>query len=454
MAPMQLALKSSSLRSRFSAQHGNTTRASVAAKAGRKPNPVVKLEASGVAAAVGLLSLASLAGGAGAAEEAAAASSGSFARASAALQQAAGAIYEVASGLTGEQAPLAAAKEAIAQPQAAVAEVVGSLASSLQAPAPKEAAAAVQQAAQPALDALTATKPALDAVTATPALQSVAQLAAAEVPAPAQAAVAQQAPAMADAAASLQDTVQPAIAQAAAAVQGLAQPAISAAEPVLKASLEGVQKSLNVDPAALSATTEAASSFSKQAIDFLTSTDPARLGEDALALVAIAYGVPPLAGASLKALRGYAGEVLPTTALDNLVSQGGNVLVDIRPAKEKESVGVPDLPDQGKLVELEYVAVGDDRLTSRLRNALDVEAELTAVEIAALKKVNKGTTMYLMGSNGSMCKSVAKELGRRGFGKVYIVSGGYQAWSNAKLRTKPWSPAAALLPPKAASASA
>ena len=44
-----------------------------------------------------------------------------------------------------------------------------------------------------------------------------------------------------------------------------------------------------------------------QAIDFLTSTDPARLGEDALALVAIAYGVPPLAGAGLKALRGYAG---------------------------------------------------------------------------------------------------------------------------------------------------
>ena len=43
-----------------------------------------------------------------------------------------------------------------------------------------------------------------------------------------------------------------------------------------------------------------------------------------------------------------AGEVLPTTALDNLVSQGGNVLVDIRPAQEKEAVGVPDLPDQGR----------------------------------------------------------------------------------------------------------
>lgn len=35
----------------------------------------------------------------------------------------------------------------------------------------------------------------------------------------------------------------------------------------------------------------------------------------------------------------------PTSALDALVSQGNNVLVDIRSAKDKEEAGVPDLAD-------------------------------------------------------------------------------------------------------------
>lgn len=44
-----------------------------------------------------------------------------------------------------------------------------------------------------------------------------------------------------------------------------------------------------------------------------------------------------------------AGEVFPTTALDALVSQGNNALIDIRSASEKESGGVPDLADSGVL---------------------------------------------------------------------------------------------------------
>ena len=33
---------------------------------------------------------------------------------------------------------------------------------------------------------------------------------------------------------------------------------------------------------------------------------------------------------------------------------------------------------------------------------------------------------------------VARELTKRGFSKVFVVSGGCNAWTNAKLRTKPW----------------
>ena len=40
--------------------------------------------------------------------------------------------------------------------------------------------------------------------------------------------------------------------------------------------------------------------------------------------------------------------MLPTAALDALVSQGNNALVDIRPAQEKEVDGVPDLAYSGE----------------------------------------------------------------------------------------------------------
>jgi hypothetical protein len=49
----------------------------------------------------------------------------------------------------------------------------------------------------------------------------------------------------------------------------------------------------------------------------------------------------------IELLRCPAGEVLPTAALDALVSQGNNALVDIRAGQEKEIDGVPDLAYSG-----------------------------------------------------------------------------------------------------------
>jgi hypothetical protein len=43
--------------------------------------------------------------------------------------------------------------------------------------------------------------------------------------------------------------------------------------------------------------------------------------------------------------RCFTGDVLPTSALDALASQSGNSLIDIRAAKEKDTLGVPDLAD-------------------------------------------------------------------------------------------------------------
>lgn len=123
-------------------------------------------------------------------------------------------------------------------------------------------------------------------------------------------------------------------------------------------------------------------------MSFISTTDTATLAEGALAAVLLGYVAPPLAQLAGDKIRGYAGErggtpmclggrrqpsalvlvlaaalaeplaalvsqppcagdMLPTTVFDALVSHGGNVLVDVRTAAEKEDDGVPDLPDAG-----------------------------------------------------------------------------------------------------------
>lgn len=312
----------------------------------------------------------------------------------------------------------AALQEAEAAVQAVAATVAGAEAPKQVEAFVEEAASALKEAAAAAAEEASATSAAEQAASAASVSADLSQAAASLE----QAAQAAQGAADTDVVEAIQSAMA-AITEAAAAAQGLAQPAIAAAEPAVK-----------------------------QAYSFLSTTDPAVLAEYALGLVGVAYILPPLARAGLEAARGYAGDMQPTGVLDALVSQGSNALVDIRSAADKEEAGVPDLADPTKLVELEFVAVEDSRLYSRLRNASEVEAESTAIQIAALKKLDKSMTLYIMDNNGSTARSVAKELAKRGFSRTFVVAGGAQAWIAAKLRTKGWSPAAALLPEKVGAA--
>ena len=64
--------------------------------------------------------------------------------------------------------------------------------------------------------------------------------------------------------------------------------------------------------------------------------------------------------------------------------------------------------------------------------------KVTALEIQALKRVNKGTKILLMDKNGSgTSKAVAKELAALGFGNAFVVAGGFQGWISSKLQVKP-----------------
>lgn len=58
------------------------------------------------------------------------------------------------------------------------------------------------------------------------------------------------------------------------------------------------------------------------------------------------------------------------------------------------------------------------------------------LQIAALKKVSKGTRVLLLDRNGGGAKAIARELTRRGFRKVFVVQGGFSGWTSSKLQTK------------------
>lgn len=60
--------------------------------------------------------------------------------------------------------------------------------------------------------------------------------------------------------------------------------------------------------------------------------------------------------------------------------------------------------------------VCSDRLT-----AAAVVLQVTALQIASLKKVNKRSQILLLDKNGSTSKVIAKELARKGFKKIRVV---------------------------------
>lgn len=63
---------------------------------------------------------------------------------------------------------------------------------------------------------------------------------------------------------------------------------------------------------------------------------------------------------------------------------------------------------------------------------------MTALQIAALKRLSRGSRLLVLDRNGGGggAKAVARALAERGFGKVYVIKGGFQGWQASKLRTK------------------
>ncbi|GLC44066.1 hypothetical protein PLESTB_000933000 [Pleodorina starrii] len=246
------------------------------------------------------------------------------------------------------------------------------------------------------------------------------------------------------------DTVAPVVVEAAKKTVELAQPAIEAAAPAISNTVSDVLESTGVD---LTAVTNAAGTVSDVAgtavsaatpvarslVEVLAASNPVTLGEYALGAVALYY----LAPAVLGLFRGYAGELTAAVALDTVVNDASAVLIDIRPTREKEASGVPDVPGAAasKILEVEFAALEDKKLRSQLKNPQDIEAQTTALQIASLRRIGTSSKVILLDRYGPLADAVARELAKKGYSRVYIVGGGFDGragWIQSKLQIKPY----------------
>ncbi|RXH96494.1 hypothetical protein DVH24_008998 [Malus domestica] len=106
---------------------------------------------------------------------------------------------------------------------------------------------------------------------------------------------------------------------------------------------------------------------------------------------------------------------------------------DIRPEKDKDKAGIPRLPSSA---ESKMIAIPLEELPNKLRglvrNAKKVEAEIAALKISYLKRVNKGSSISDSG------KIVARALTRLGFKNCWTVadgSSGSKGWLQSRLDT-------------------
>ncbi|KAK3040210.1 hypothetical protein RJ639_028922 [Escallonia herrerae] len=135
---------------------------------------------------------------------------------------------------------------------------------------------------------------------------------------------------------------------------------------------------------------------------------------------------------------GTGGELTPAQTLD-LISTKNHVMIDIRSEMDKDKSGVPRLPSSAKN---KMVAISLEELPSKLRslvrNVKRVEAEIAAIKISYLKKLNKGSNIVIMDSYSDSAKLVAKTLTNLGFKNCWIVAGGFsggKGWLQSRLGT-------------------
>lgn len=72
------------------------------------------------------------------------------------------------------------------------------------------------------------------------------------------------------------------------------------------------------------------------------------------------------------------------------------------------------------------------------------DSQVTAEEVASLKKVGKGSTLLLLDNNNGRAKAVAKRLASKGFRRAFTVANGFKGAPSPMNRSAATEPATAL----------
>lgn len=198
--------------------------------------------------------------------------------------------------------------------------------------------------------------------------------------------------------------------------------AIGAADSALKAQGVDVSPALKVVGDGAEATAKVAVPLAEKAVDFLTHASGAELAQTGAELFAAYLLLPVFFKVLADIGRGYRGDLRPIEAYDMLLS-GDAVIVDTRGSDV--TVQLPGGANRRVLVCDLGAAGGFSGAAS---------GKVAALKIASLKGVKRNKRIILLDQGGGN-KSLAKALSKQGFGKVYVVKGGFNAWRSTGLAT-------------------
>ncbi|KAJ4968609.1 hypothetical protein NE237_015310 [Protea cynaroides] len=194
------------------------------------------------------------------------------------------------------------------------------------------------------------------------------------------------------------------------------RPVVSALEKVYIA-IEVLEKSLGLDP------------------------------DDPIVLFALSLGTLSTLGVSYWVLTygGYAGDLLPKSALELLTREKNVVLIDVRPENFRERDGVPDLRrgSRFRYANVSLPQIGGS-VTKFVKRGRDLDDAIVAAVIRNLKIVQDRSQVILMDVDGTRSKGIARSLRKLGVKKPYLVQGGFRSWAKDGLRTKELKPETTL----------
>lgn len=214
------------------------------------------------------------------------------------------------------------------------------------------------------------------------------------------------------------------------ALQGVGidtMPAVQALKTVVSVLMEATKQILRaLEPVALS--------ISKS----ILATDSFLILRAVGAVVLVYLLVPPTFSMIVCSFRGYQGDLSALEALD-MVMKKNYLLIDVRTEKEKSKAGVPSLP---RYVINRLISVPVEGLSlkfkGQLRDYRKAEAEVAAIKISYLKRINKSSKLVILDRFGDVAKSVARSLTRLGIKNTWAVMDGFdggRGWVQSRLGT-------------------